>query len=153
RMAGGTQASYVALDRFRPPPKARPQVLALPAPRLYSKRGRIVKAKIEDSYSDAVAAFVDFLIRKSSWTVTDREDETRQVAVEARHVCLLFRRMRYWNGDDLTRPYVRALEARQIPHVLVGGRSYHSREEVLAIRNAVRAIEWPDDELSVFAAL
>src|SRR5205814_2436375 len=75
-----------------------------------------------------------------------------QGPVDARHVCLLFKRMRGWDGD-LTRPYVRALEARRIPHVLVGGRSYHSREEVQAMRTAAAAIEWPDDELSVFATL
>jgi ATP-dependent exoDNAse (exonuclease V) beta subunit len=37
--------------------------------------------------------------------------------------------------------------------VLVGGRSFHDREEVLAIRNALGAIEWPDDDLRVFATL
>jgi ATP-dependent helicase/nuclease subunit A len=42
---------------------------------------------------------------------------------------------------------------RRVPHVLVGGRSFHDREEVLALRNALAAIEWPDDELRVFATL
>jgi ATP-dependent exoDNAse (exonuclease V) beta subunit len=37
--------------------------------------------------------------------------------------------------------------------VLVGGRSFHDREEVLAIRTALGAIERPDDELRVFATL
>jgi ATP-dependent exoDNAse (exonuclease V) beta subunit len=37
--------------------------------------------------------------------------------------------------------------------VLVGGRSFHECEEVIALRNALAAIEWPDDELSVFATL
>ena len=150
-MTGGTQASYVPLDRCRPPPEGRPQLVALPTPRLYNERGWITKEQIERSYADVVGAFIDFLINKSGWTVTERGD-SRPVPLEARHVCLLFRRMRSWDGD-ITRAYVRALEARRIPHVLVGGRSYHSREEVLAIRNAAQAIEWPDDELSVFAAL
>jgi hypothetical protein len=35
----------------------------------------------------------------------------------------------------------------------VGGRSFHDREEIIALRNAVTAIEWPDDELKVFAIL
>src|SRR6266852_132271 len=152
RMTGGTQATYVPLDRFRAPPEGRPQVIALPAPRLYSTWGRIVHEKIEESYPDAVAAFIDFLINRSGWKVTERDEGVRQVPLEARHVCLLFKRMRNWDGD-VTRPYVRALEARRIPHVLVGGRSYHSREEVLAIRNAAQAIEWPDDEVSVFATM
>ena len=46
-----------------------------------------------------------------------------------------------------------ALESRRISHVLVGGRSFHDREEVIALRNAITAIEWPDDELKVFATL
>ena len=36
---------------------------------------------------------------------------------------------------------------------MVGGSSFHSREEVEAIRNALTAVEWPDDELAVFATL
>jgi ATP-dependent helicase/nuclease subunit A len=152
RMTGGTQATYVPLDRFRPMPEGRPQVIALPAPRIYGTWGKIALDKIEESYPDAVGAFIDFLIKQSGWTVTERDGGTRPAPLEARHVCLLFKRMRNFDGD-VTRPYVRALEARRIPHVLVGGRSYHSREEVLAIRNAAQAIEWPDDELSVFATL
>jgi hypothetical protein len=46
-------------------------------------------------------------------------------------------------GADVTRSHVRALEERRIPHVLVGGRSFHDREEVIALRNAIAAIEWP----------
>jgi hypothetical protein len=34
-----------------------------------------------------------------------------------------------------------------------GGRSFHDREEVITLRNALTAIEWPDDELRVFATL
>ncbi len=38
-------------------------------------------------------------------------------------------------------------------HVLVGGKTFHDREEVETLRAALAAIEWPDDELSVFATL
>ncbi len=151
RMQGGTQASYVALDQHRQDSASQPAVVALPAPRLYGDRGTVVNFRIEESYPEAVAAFVDWLTHKSGWTVSER-DKPAPVPVEARHVCLLFRRMRSYD-NDLTRRYVQALEARRIPHVLVGGRSYHSREEVLAMRTAAAAIEWPDDELSVFATL
>ena len=72
--------------------------------------------------------------------------------IEARHVCILFRRFLHF-GDDVTRAYVEALEARGVPHLLVGGKSFHDREEVETIRAALAAIEWPDDELSVFATL
>ena len=56
-------------------------------------------------------------------------------------------------GRDITRRYLRALEARHLPHVLVKGGSFNEREEVIAIRNLLGAIERPDDELTVFAAL
>ena len=52
-------------------------------------------------------------------------------------------------GDDVTRDYVRALEVRNIPHVLWGARSFHQREEVETVRAALNAIEWPDDDLNV----
>ena len=151
RMQGGTQASYVALDPFRDAIAGQPAVIALPAPKIYGDREKVANFRIEQSYPDAVAAFVDWLVTKSGWKVSER-DRKEPVPVEARHVCLLFKRMRNYDGD-LTRAYVRALEARRIPHVLVGGRSYHAREEVLAMRAAATAIEWPDDELAVFAAL
>src|ERR1051325_1619087 len=79
-------------------------------------------------------------------------EDGEQVTLAPRHICLLFRRLRSFS-NDITRPYVRALEARGVPHVLVGGRSLHDREEIIALRNALTAIEWPDDELSVFATL
>ncbi|HEY4730367.1 MAG TPA: UvrD-helicase domain-containing protein, partial [Myxococcales bacterium] len=151
KMQGGTQATYVALDPFRPGIAGQPAVVALPAPKIYGDRERVANFRIEQSYPDAVAAFVDWLVTKSGWKVSER-DRSEPVPVEARHVCLLFKRMRSYGGD-LTRPYVQALEARHVPHVLVGGRSYHAREEVLAMRSAATAIEWPDDELAVFAAL
>ena len=72
--------------------------------------------------------------------------------IQARHVCILFRRFDAW-GTDMSRGYMRALEARRVPHVLLGGSSFHEREEVQTLRNALMAIERPDDELAVFATL
>ena len=72
--------------------------------------------------------------------------------VTAKHICILFRRFTNF-GRDITRDYVRALEAREIPHLLVGSKSFHNREEVETLRAALTAIEWPEDELSVFATL
>jgi ATP-dependent helicase/nuclease subunit A len=148
----GSQAAYVPLTPFRDEPADRPTIIALPVPRPYSDWGKIVKFRIEESVADAVGAFVDFLIHKSGFLITEREDPKKGVPIAARHVCLLFKRFQQF-GEDVTRPYVRALEARHVPHVLVGGRSFHAREEVLAIRNALSAIEWPDDEFSVYATL
>jgi ATP-dependent helicase/nuclease subunit A len=150
----GSQADYVALDGARPEVEGRPTVIALPTPRPYGDYGTVVNWKIDESLPEAVGALVDWLIDKSGWTVKDRDPQGRESdePIRPRHICLLFRRFKNFR-DDVTRPYVRALEARRIPHVLVGGRSFHEREEVLAIRNALAAIEWPDDELRVFASL
>ncbi|MBI2897863.1 MAG: UvrD-helicase domain-containing protein [Deltaproteobacteria bacterium] len=149
---GGCQADYVPLEPFRSEPADRPTLIALPAPRPYGDFGTIVKWKIEESYADAVAAFVDWLINQSGWTIEERERPGAPVPIGARHVCLLFRRLQSF-GEDITGATVRALEARRIGHVLVGGRSFHQREEVQALSNALAAVERPDDELSVYATL
>ncbi len=150
--ADGSQAEYVALEPYREAVADRPSVVALPVPRPYGDYGRIANFRIEESLPDAVGAYVDWLVNQSGWTIESPEDAGVRIPLEARHVCLLFRRFKSF-GNDVTRPYVRALEARRVPHVLVGGRSFHEREEVQAIRNALCAIEWPDDELRVFATL
>ncbi|MCK6551847.1 UvrD-helicase domain-containing protein [Myxococcota bacterium] len=150
--ADGSQAEYVALEAVRTDREDQPAIVALPAPRPYTEWGKIANWRVEESLPDAVGAFVDWLVRDSGWRVTEREDPDRLVPIEARHVCLLFKRLTS-GGEDVSREYVRALEVRRIPHVLVGGRSFHEREEVLAMKSALVAIEWPDDELAVYATL
>jgi ATP-dependent exoDNAse (exonuclease V) beta subunit len=145
------QADYVQLLPKRPDLPGQPSVVALPVPEPYGRR-QIAAAAIEASLPDAVGAFVDWLVHESGWKVTDRRNEDTLVPVEARHVCLLFRRFVSW-GNDLTRQYVDALEARGVRHLLVGGRAFHNREEIETLRAALAAVEWPDDELSVFATL
>jgi ATP-dependent helicase/nuclease subunit A len=144
-----SQADYVPLQPSRPEIGARPTIVALPVPRPYGEYGKIVDWQINRSFPDAVGAFVAWLLNESGWMV---EEESGAVAIRPSHIAILFRRFRNF-GTDVTRAYVRALEARRIPHVLVGGRSFHDREEVIALRNALTAIEWPDDELRVFATL
>ncbi len=148
----GSQADYVPLRGWRSAVEGRPSLVALPVPRPYGDYGTIVQFRIEESFPDAVGGFVAWLVEESGWTVTEPGRPDTLVAIAPRHVCLLFRRFKSWQ-TDVTRPYVRALEARRVPHVLVGGRSFHDREEVLALRNALCAIEWPDDELRVYASL
>ena len=138
------QAGYVPLSPVRPDNKGQPAVVALPVPEPYGIRN-MSAVKIEQSLPDAVGAFVEWMIRESGWKIGGRP-------VQARDICILFRRFLSF-GDDVTQPYVRALEARGVHHVLVGGKTFHNREEVETIRAALSAIEWPDDELSVFAAL
>jgi ATP-dependent helicase/nuclease subunit A len=160
RMTGDAetlQAEYVALSAVRADVETQPAVVALPVPRPIGWRGEVTKKAVNDSLPDAVGAFVDWLVTKSGWRVTDREQPDTPRAVTARDICLLFRRFDtrvYDKGgsrmDDVTRPYVQALEARGVPHLLVGGKSFHDREEIETMRTALAAIEWPDDELSVF---
>ena len=144
-----TQAEYVPLSPFRDEPSTQPTFIALPIPRPHGMR-RVAASAIERSLPGAVGGFVGWLLTESGWTVTEHDEE--RVPISARHVCLLFRRFESF-GSDVTRDYVEALEARGVPHLLVGGRTFHSREEVATLRSALSAIEWPDDQLSVFATL
>jgi ATP-dependent helicase/nuclease subunit A len=145
------QAGYVPLERHRDDLPGQPSVVALPVPEPYAQRF-IAAKKIEQSLPDAVGAYVDWLVRQSGWKVTERRSPGTCVPIEARHICILFRRFVSY-GEDVTRPYVDALEARGIRHLLVGGRAFHNREEIETLRSALMAIEWPEDQLSVFAAL
>jgi ATP-dependent helicase/nuclease subunit A len=144
------QAQYVPLAPSRPALPHQPSLVALPVPKPYGRRN-VSGVAIEHSLPDAIGAFVDWLVRDSGWRVTERGGGG-PVSIEERHVCLLFRRFVNY-GSDVTRAYVDALEARGIRHLLVGGRAFHGREEIETLRAALTAIEWPDDELSVFATL
>jgi ATP-dependent exoDNAse (exonuclease V) beta subunit len=144
------QAPYVPLAPSRKALADQPAIVALPVPSPYATR-YISGVAIDRSLPSAVGAMVDWIVNQSGWQITERTG-TDPVKVAAKHICLLFRRFVSWQ-TDVTRPYVEALEARGIPHVLVGGRAFHEREEIEAIRAALAAIEWPDDELSVFATL
>jgi ATP-dependent helicase/nuclease subunit A len=145
------QAGYVPLSPYRTEAGSQPKIIALPVPEPYGKRDIAVYA-IDGSLPEAVGAFVDWLIRESKWTVTETGRPEQRVSISARHICLLFRRFQDF-GRDVTRPYVQALEARRVLHMVVGGKSFHTREEVEALRTALTAIEYPDDQLSVYATL
>ena len=147
----GRMPDYLPLSGGRPPQPRQPSVVALPIPYPYGARD-ITRKAINQCSPNAVAAFVEWLVRASGWTVSDPRDPARAVPVAAEHVCILFRRFSNW-GVDLTQEYVRCLEARGLPHVLVGSKSFHLREEIGTVRTALRAIEWPEDRLSVFATV
>jgi len=153
------QAAYVPLAKFRDDDQEQPAIVALPVPKPYGRRSfgapKPSAKAIEESLPEAVAALIATITDPDrGWTVAERQfdgSETR-APLEPRHIAILFRRFVSF-GEDLTREYVKAIEARGIPHLLVGGKAFHGREEVEAIRAALAAIEWPDDELSVFATL
>ena len=136
--AGLGHAEWVPLEQHRPDPEGRPSVVVLPVPRPY--KTRIAKEAINKCLPDTIAAFIAWLLNESQW------------GFRARDVAVLFRR-RTQGGTDLTREYARALEARGVAHLLAGSKSFHHREEVETLRAALTAVEWPDDELSVFATL
>jgi ATP-dependent exoDNAse (exonuclease V) beta subunit len=142
---------YIPLTEGRAAHAGQPAVIALPMPRPYGSSDKITKKAIDGCGPGTVAAFIEWLLARK-WRVSDREDPACTREITASDVCILFRRFTNF-GVDLTTEYVRCLEARGIRHVLVGSKSFHSREEVVAIRTALRAIEWPDDELSVFATV
>lgn len=145
------QAAYAPLDGDTPPIDGQPSIVALPAPKPYGST-RVSKLAINECLPGAIVAFVEWLVKHSGWKVRDPENPAELLPIAHRHVCILFRRFTN-RGVDITRDYVRALEAREIPHLLVGSKSFHGREEVETLRTALNAIEWPDDELSVFATL
>ncbi|HEX7809212.1 MAG TPA: 3'-5' exonuclease, partial [Thermoanaerobaculia bacterium] len=144
------QPDYVPLMPSRAEVKDQPPVVVIAAPKPYGGNDDIAKSAIRNSLPDATVAFIQWLIDKSGWTV---EENGKRVKIESHHICLLFRKYTESYAGDLTRPYVSALEARDIPHVVVGGRSLHGREEVETLRAALAAIEYPDDDLSLYATL
>jgi ATP-dependent exoDNAse (exonuclease V) beta subunit len=151
------QSAYVPLSPHRPAVGDQPSIVALPVPKPYGRGGplRASARAIEESLPDAVGAYIAWLVDpRNGWQVSERQPDgtVATVPLRPKHVAVLFRRFVSF-GDDVTRPYTEAIEARGIPHLLVGGRSFHEREEVETIRAALAAVEWPDDELSVFATL
>jgi ATP-dependent exoDNAse (exonuclease V) beta subunit len=154
--AEALQAAYVDLRPSRADHPAQPAIVALPIPRPYGRR-QVTLDKLQESQPQAIAEFVRWLVsRECPWSVeaADPRDPRARIrrAIVPSDICLLFRRFLHF-GDDVTRPYVSELEARGVPHLLVGGKTFHEREEVDSIRTALVALEWPEDELSVFATL
>jgi ATP-dependent exoDNAse (exonuclease V) beta subunit len=150
------QAAYVDLRPDRSHYAAQPAIVALPVPRPYGRR-QVTLEKLQESQPQAIADFVRWLVSpECAWTVDAPDPDNPRARFRRRivpaDICLLFRRFLHF-GEDVTRAYVSELEARGVPHLLVGGKTFHEREEVDTIRTALVAIEWPEDELSVFATL
>jgi ATP-dependent exoDNAse (exonuclease V) beta subunit len=148
------QADYVPLLPHRADALEQPAVIALPIAYPYGKSlygpPQVTQGALNEAQPEAIGAFIAWMRSDDCpWTVADGD---RRRKIEASDICLLFRRFLHF-GADITRDYVEALEARGIPHLLVGGKTFHEREEVDAVRTALTAIEWPEDELSVYATL
>lgn len=133
-------------------PLAPPPLVALSVPVAHGSARRVRNEAVNACLPATVAAFIAWMLKSSGWTVRDSDDPNKRVPIRPRHIAILFRR--FMSGsNDMARPYVQELEQRSLPHLLVGGRSFHHREEVESMRAALAAIEWPDDELSVYATL
>jgi ATP-dependent helicase/nuclease subunit A len=143
---GDAQAGHVPLVAHRPAMDGFPSVVALPSPRVYGDRGP-TKGAVESALPRAVARFVAWLLRESGLRVEDPELQ-REVPIAPRHIALLFKAVR---GNAA--PYAAALESWRIPHAHLGADSFFERETIVAMSAVLAAIEWPDDELSVYAAL
>ncbi len=151
-MTGGLesgQANYAPLEEHTLPNPRQPAIVVLPAPAPYGSR-RVSNQSIDACLPKTVAAYIDWLVNESQWEVRGRDGEP--VRLQAKHICVLFRRFVSF-GTDISRDYIQSLEARGVPHLLVGSKSFYHRDEVESVRVALAAIEWPDDELSVFGAL
>jgi ATP-dependent exoDNAse (exonuclease V) beta subunit len=146
------QPGYVPLEGGQNPVRDQPYLIALPVPNPYSRLDNPTQEAINNSLPEAVGAFVDWLIGESGWKIRDVEQGGKLVPIRPRHIAVLFRRFASW-GEDVTLKYREALEAREIPYVVAGATAVHVREEMAALRAALAAIEWPDDELSLFATL
>ena len=144
------QPDYVPLLEKGTENSAFPPLVVLPVPFPYQDWG-ITRKQIAAGEPQVIAAFLAWLI-SNDWRIRDPAEPDRWIPIEPHHITILMRKFVSWR-QDLTRPYVRALEARGIPHLLMGSKSLHSREEVETLRTALQAVEWPDDELAVFATL
>ncbi len=145
------QPGYVGLLEHLGPVEGQPEAVVLPVPAPYGYYN-VSRYSVERGQPAIVGAFLQWLLEESGWKVHDPEEPRSLVPLLPQHVCILFRRFLSWNRD-VTRPYIEQLESRGLPHVLVGSRTFHQREEVEALRAALTAVEWPDDELAVFATL
>ena len=146
--AENLQAGYVPLSPFRKEYAKQPTIVALPVPRPYKKMFSM--QAVEESLP---------MLSPPSWRGSSKKvaGRYRSQGIPASEYRWAPTMSACFSGglsvvdDDVARPYIRALEARSLPHLLVGGKSFHDREEVQTVRAALTAIEWPDDELSVFA--
>ena len=136
-------AEWAPLERHRDEIPDRPSVIVLPVPRPY--KTRLAKEALAKSLPDAIAAFVDWIVRES-W----RSEKGELIRERDMPSC-------FANGTGArwicSARWCVAWRLAGFLTWLAGSKSFHRREEVETLRAALTAIEWPDDELNVFAAL
>ncbi len=138
------QVDYVPLHPFR---KAMPRGVALAAiPLAHAPYLR----QLEEQEPRAVAGFLGGLL-ESGFQVSSADGSSSR-PVEPSDICLLFRRFRTF-GRLVPQPYADALQDLGIPHSLAAVQTYIGSAELSFLRAALTAIEFPEDELSVYATL
>ena len=137
------QVDYVPLHAARGPMPG-PALAAIPlAHAPYVKH-------LEEQEPKAVAAFVGGLL--DSGFAVSGADGNGSRPVEPSDICLLFRRFRSYRRL-VPQPYADALQDLGIPHSLAAVQTYIGSAELSFLRAALTAIEFPEDELSVYATL
>ena len=106
---------------------------------------RVSRAAVLGAEADAVARRVVELLDDPTPRVADRDGAPRRVRAE--DVVLLFRSM----GHVAT--YEAALRRHGLDYYLVGGRAFFAQQEVYDLLNLLRAVENPQDGLSLAGAL
>ena len=137
------QVDYVPLHAFREPAEG-PALAAIPLPHTPYLR------HLEEHEPQAVAEFVRGLLDKGF--EVSAADGRPPRPVEPSDICLLFRRFRNYRRL-VPQPYADALQDLGIPHSLAAVQTYISSAELSFLRAALTAVEFPEDELSVYATL
>lgn len=125
-----SQAPFAPIEAFRKPLGAAPPVVLLAPPRDAEERSAEEVRLIE---AGAIASAIERVI-DSGWA------SPRQIAI-------LFRSM------TALEPYEDALEAREIPFQVDGGRAFFGRSEVQALLACLASVEDPEDPIALVAAL
>ncbi len=138
------QVDYLPLHATREALPGGASVRSIPMPTMTVR-------EIEEKEPDHVAEFVDKLLA-SGFRIPDREKEGALRPVRPEDICLLFRRFRN-RWKLVPEPFADALHDRGIPHSLNAVRTYIGSAELTFLRAALTAVEFPQDELSVYATL
>lgn len=138
----GVQVGYAPLTCEREMPSSsddQPCVVVLPVAKPWHWNG----SGFHPGESEAVGAghFLRWLVEESGWVVSG-EDGARPVRYG--DVCLLF------PTRTAVAHFTKQLEAHAIPYAGIGS---YGRAEWDMMATVLRAIEWPDDRLAMYAAL
>jgi ATP-dependent helicase/nuclease subunit A len=141
------QCAYAPMHGQREAIPHQPNLVVLPLSEASDNPdGRLKADEIKNRLVPQVCQLIRFLLSPGSGFRVEERGQLRPV--KSQDICLLFKALSN-NAPD----FLRGLEAHGIPHINLSGGGFHARDEVVALRCALEAVEWPQDNLSVFAAL